>query len=183
MLFIFATQFNVIAQFETPETNSQQTTSQKPKVEPPKEPFKDKIVVGGGLDLQFGTITAIGLTPLVGYSVTDNLLVGGILTYRYFRDNTPGFDYSTSTYGVSPFARFFIYKGLFVHVEYEMLYGEFIYRQDPVWVNSFLVGGGYGSRIGKRGFAGVYIMWNLTENPTYPIYTNPIFRMSFGVGI
>ena len=170
------------AQFEDANTSSEKAPSNSRNA-PVKTPLKDKIVVGGGLDLQFGDITAIGLTPLVAYAATDKLLVGSIFTYRYFKDNRFASDYTTHTYGVSPFARYFIYQGFFAHVEYELLYGEFSYNQGSVWVDSFLVGGGYGQRIGKNGFVGIYVLWNLSEDPNYAIYNNPIFRLSFGVGL
>lgn len=171
------------AQFEDPEdANAQTTTTQAPKTKPQPKPLKDRIVVGGGLDLQFGNITVIGLTPLLGYAVTDKLVVGGIFTYRYFKDNRPGANYSTSTYGVTPFARFVIFKGLFAHAEYEMLYGEYRYNDGMRWVNSLLVGGGYGMQIGDHGFAGMYMLWNLTPDANYPIYEQPVLRVNFGVG-
>jgi len=172
------------AQFETANdsSNNQKPYFQGPEVKKQKTPIKDRLLVGGGFDLRFGDITVIGLTPLVGYKVTDQLVTGGIFTYRYFKDNRPGFNYSTTTYGFSPFARYTIFRGLFAHVEYEMLYGEFRYNDDPRWVNSFFVGGGYGVPLGDNGFAGLYLLWNLTEDPNYRIYQNPVVRMSFGVG-
>lgn len=169
------------AQFETNEVPSSHSTSNKETIKKQRGPIKDNLVVGGGLDLRFGDYTMIGVTPLVGYTVTDDFIVGGIFTYRYFKDNLS--NYTTNTYGVAPFARFFVYQGLFIHAEYEMLNGEFYYRQGNVWVNSFLVGLGYGSRIGDKGFIGFYALWNLTEDENYQIYNQPTFRISFGVGL
>jgi len=176
--------FNTKAQFEDPkDANMHTSTPQSQKIEAKPSRIKEKIVVGGGLDLQFGNYTIIGLTPLVGYTVTDKFLVGGIFTYRYFKDNRPVVGYSTSTYGITPFARYNIFKGLFAHVEYEMLYGEYYINDDPRWINSLLVGGGYGTPIGENGFAGIYVLWNVTQDPNYPIYEQPVLRMSFGVGL
>jgi hypothetical protein len=180
---LFLLQFGALAQFESPSDSTKSPTPSSTKTVQPKTPFREKLVLGGGLDLQFGKYTVIGLTPLLAYAVTDKLLLGSIFTYRYFKNNQVGFEYSTNTYGVSPFARYFIFKGLFAHAEYELLYGEFYYNQGSVWVDSFLVGGGYGQRIGKNGFAGIYVLWNITEDPNYQIYNNPIFRISFGVGL
>jgi hypothetical protein len=179
--------FTVSAQFEsTPADGSSSSKEQKKskKSSPVKQQsnIKDKIVVGGGLDLQFGDITFIGVTPLVGYYITDKLLAGGIFTYRFVQYNYLVPKYSTSTFGVAPFVRYDIFKGIFAHVEYEALYGEWNYRDDPFWITSFFVGGGYNARIGNRGFAGVYILWNLTEDPNNRIYNNPVLRFSFGVG-
>jgi len=182
---------SVFAQFETVPSDGSSTSSTKTKTSrksnqvKQQTSLKDKLVVGGGLDLQFGTITSIGITPLVGYLVTDDLMVGGVLTYRYFKNDYVIPSYSTSTYGVAPFARYNIFKGLFAHVEYEMLYGEWIYQDQPFWLKSFFVGGGYNMPIGDRGFAGVYFLWNLTEDDRllYQPYNNPTMRVSFGVGL
>lgn len=179
-LLVFS--MNVSAQFEDPETTSTQGTSPTNTVKP-NSSIKDKLVLGGGLDLQFGSITSIGLTPLVAYAVNEKFLVGGIFTYRYFNNSNPGYEYTTSTYGVAPFARYFLFQGFFVHGEYEMLNGEFYRNQGRTWVNSLFAGAGYASRIGKNGFAGLYVLWNLTEDPNYIIYNNPVFRVSFGVGL
>lgn len=173
---------SVFAQFESPETTTTTTNTGNAK-KSSSRPLGDNLVVGGGLDLQFGNITYIGVTPLLAYAATDNFLLGGIFTYRYFNDNRPGANYSTSTYGVAPFARYFLFQGVFAHVEYEMLYGEFDYQREPFWLNSFFVGGGYASRIGDKGFAGIYLLWNLTEDPIYKVYSNPVLRFSVGVGL
>ena len=169
------------AQFETNEQTTSPTTSDNSKIKKHKDPLKEKIVVGGGFDLQFGNTTVVGLTPLAAYAVTDDFLLGGIFTYRYFQDNRT--NYSTSTYGIAPFARYFVYKGLFAHAEYEMLNGEFYYNQGHVWVNSMFLGFGYASRIGSKGFVGFYALWNLTEQENYIIYNQPTFRINFGIGL
>lgn len=175
--------FSSSAQFETTnDSAASQGVTKAPKTKAQPRPLKEKIVVGGGLDLRFGDITVIGVTPLIGYTVTDKFIVGSVFTYRYFSDNRPTVNYSTSTYGIAPFARYNIFKGLFAHVEYEMLYGEYYYNDGNRWVNSLLVGGGYGVQLGRAGFAGLYVLWNLTEDPNYPIYSAPVVRMSFGVG-
>ncbi|MGB0391802.1 MAG: hypothetical protein ACPGVC_06880 [Salibacteraceae bacterium] len=179
---MFLSSFDGVCQFEDP--GAVNNTNSSPSAKPSGgRPLGDNLVVGGGLDLQFGNITAIGVTPLIAYAITDNVLIGSIFTYRYFNDNRAGSSYSTSTYGIAPFARVFVYEGLFIHGEYEMLYGEFDYQREHFWVNSLLAGAGYGSRIGDKGFAGVYLLWNFTEHDIYKIYSNPIIRFSIGVGL
>jgi len=183
--------FTVSAQFE-PTTGDDSSSSKNSKnarksSSPVKQPIniKEKIVVGGGVDLRFGDITVVGLTPLVGYKITDKLLAGSNFTYRYIQYNYLIPTYSTSTYGIAPFLRYSIFRGLFAHAEYEFLYGEFRYQDDPRWINSLLVGGGYGTPIGSNGFIGAYILWNLTPSadPNYRIYEAPQLRLSFGVGL
>lgn len=182
-IVIVLVSFGAFAQFDSSPSsgNSKPRKAQQNQVKQ-QVPLRDRIVVGGGLDLQFGDVTFIGVTPLVGYYVTDDFLAGGIFTYRYIQYNYLVPKYSTSTYGVAPFLRYNIYKGIFAHVEYEALYGEWRFKDDPFWLTSLFVGGGYNAQIGDRGFAGVYVLWNLTENPNYLIYSNPVVRFSFGVG-
>jgi hypothetical protein len=45
----------------------------------------DKIIVGGGLGLSFGTITNISVMPKIGYRFTENFAAGIGLGYNYFR--------------------------------------------------------------------------------------------------
>ncbi len=186
LLALISVSLNAFGQFEPTPTDETPTKQKAPKTNKQVKtntPIKEKIIVGGGLDLQFGNITFVGVTPLLAYKVTDELMVGGIFTYRYFKNDLYIPSYSTSTYGVAPFARYTIFKGLFAHVEYEMLYGDFAINDNPFWVNSFFVGGGYGFPIGNNGFAGIYLLWNLTEDPNYILYSNPVVRMSFGIGL
>lgn len=184
LILALLTSFSLSAQFETASDSSSSSSTYKgQKSKPQSPPLSERINVGGGLDLRFGEITVIGLTPLIAYKVTDKFMLGTILTYRYFKDNRPGIQYSTSTYGVTPFARYNVFKGLFAHAEYEMLYGEYYYNDGAKWINSLLVGGGYGVPLGNKGFAGVYVLWNLTPDPQYPLYEQPVVRMSFGVGL
>lgn len=182
ILFFLWVPFGGICQFETPND----TTSSTPSFNGPEDKstsILENIVVGGGFDLQFGNYTVIGLTPLVAYTITDDFLAGTIFTYRYFSDNRPTPNYTTTSYGISPFLRYNLFKGIFAHAEYEMLSGEFYYNDERTWVNSLFVGGGYSNSLGQKGFVGIYVLWNLTENPDYIIYNNPVIRMSFGVGI
>jgi hypothetical protein len=184
ILFLLFWNFYAFAQFE-PQTQTGTPKTKDTKVVAPAKPtksFKDNLVLGGGLDVRFGDYTVVGISPLIGYRITEKLLGGFNLTYRYFENNLPGMSYSTSTYGIAPFLRYQIYGGLFAHVEYEAIYGEWDYQRDAFWIDSFFVGGGYMVPIGNNGFFGLYLLWNLTEDPNYIIYSNPVVRTSFGFG-
>ena len=186
VLSILLINFKATAQFEeSNESSNQESTTNAPKTKPQPAPLKERILLGGGLDVRFGDITVIGVTPLIGYKVTDRLIAGLNLTYRYVSYNYLTPTYSTSTYGVAPFARFDIFRGLFAHAEYEFLRGEFYFNDDPRWINSLLIGGGYDTPIGSNGFIGAYVLWNITpdSNPDYHIYKEPQLRLSFGIGL
>ncbi|NJO90278.1 MAG: hypothetical protein HC831_16030, partial [Chloroflexia bacterium] len=153
--------------------------------EQPKEKpsFRDKIFFGGGLGLQFGSVTAIDVSPIVGYKITERFHAGLGFSYSYFKynDYTPSIDFSA--YSGSIFTRFFLTESLFAQAEVEALNTEVFTSFNPVdsyrkWIDSYLVGGGYFQRIGQR--SGVYIMilWNLNETEFTP-YSNPIMRIGF----
>ena len=48
-------------------------------------PFRQRLNFGGGISgLSFGNPTSIGVSPMVGYSLTNNTILGGGLTYQYY---------------------------------------------------------------------------------------------------
>jgi hypothetical protein len=48
-------------------------------------PFRKRLNFGGGVSgLSFGNPTSIGISPMVGYSFTNNAIVGVGLTYQYY---------------------------------------------------------------------------------------------------
>ena len=64
-------------------TKSYSAFAQNPpriKEEKPNWKFKDRIFVGGGVQAQFGTVTVIGASPIVGYTITPKLSAGVGLT-------------------------------------------------------------------------------------------------------
>ena len=47
--------------------------------------FRERLHVGGGISgLSFGNPTSIGLSPMAGYMLTNNTVLGVGLTYQYF---------------------------------------------------------------------------------------------------
>ncbi len=152
-----------------------------------KKVLSDKIYFGGNLGLQFGTITQIDLSPLVGYQITDALSAGVGLSYQYYSDSRwSSGNIQTDIYGWKVFSKYFFYEDLFVQVENEMLNLETKYfdvlnnyqNQDRFWLNCFMVGGGYRQRIGERSSVMLTVLWNLNQTANTP-YSNPIVRVGF----
>jgi len=154
---------------------------------PEKKPtFKDKIYFGGGLGAQFGQVTLIDFSPIIGYKLTDRFHPGIGFTYSYYNDKRYSFPINYSTYGGSVFFDFFIYEGFFAHAEAEYLntkiytftVGSSNYLTRREWIDSYLVGGGYFQKIGER--SGIYfmILWNLNQTELTP-YSNPVMRVGF----
>jgi len=151
-----------------------------------KQSFKDRVFLGGNLGLQFGTVTLIEISPLVGYKITDDLSAGIGFTYQYYKDTRFNPDYSTNIIGGRTFARYYIYKDFFAHSELEILNYDAYYwpssDKDNITITNVLVGGGYNQWISQRASVGIMILWNLNEDIN-SLYTNPIFRIGFNVGL
>ncbi|MEQ8702669.1 MAG: hypothetical protein RIC19_02055 [Phaeodactylibacter sp.] len=90
--------------------------------------FTHRLWYGGGVILNFLSVSGesaftIGVSPLVGYKITDNFSVGPrfSLIYTNYRLQT-GFDRVTSTnlfdYGVGAFTRYKLFRSFFIHLEY-----------------------------------------------------------------
>ena len=159
-----------------------------------KTRFTDKIFFGGGLGLQFGTVTLIDISPVIGYRVTEKFETGLGFTYKYYRikdyffdyTNNIGYDLKSNIIGGSIFARYHFLENVFVHTEYEMLnysYDEFydsggtvLSERRTAVINSIFVGGGYRQRISSGSYFFIMALWNLNDSALSP-YGNPILRM------
>ncbi len=154
----------------------------------PEYNLKSHLYFGGGFGLQFGYMTLIEVSPLVGYNITPKFSVGLSPTYKFYKYNDyygQNLDLKTNVWGGSIFSRYYIFESVFAHVEYEsLLYNTQTpgFPETKQQYNSFFVGGGYNQRIG--GNSGMYIMvlWNLNDTPDSP-YINPIIRVGFSVGL
>ena len=150
--------------------------------------FTSRLFIGGGFGLQFGSVTLIELSPLVGYKVTPKFSLGVSPTYKYYKYNDyygPSNDLSTNVWGGSIFARYSIFQNVFAHVEYETLYYNTKVSGNPEYMqqyNSFFVGGGYNQQIGQNSAMYFLLLWNLNDTPDSP-YINPVIRIGFSVGM
>tara|TARA_B110000046_G_scaffold173759_1_gene196694 strand:+ start:41794 stop:42354 length:561 start_codon:yes stop_codon:yes gene_type:complete len=153
------------------------------KAAPQKKGFQlDKVILGGNLSAQFGTVTLVHLNPSAGYKLKENLLVGISATYIYLEDKRFRPSYINNIYGGSLFTQFYFLENFIAHAEYERLnVGEKL-ESVRINVDAFLVGGGYRSQIGGNSFANIMILYNVIENEYYP-YNNPIIRVGFGIGL
>jgi hypothetical protein len=87
-------------------------------------PFKERIVTGGGFGMGFTSYQDyISVYPIIGYAITKKFVVGTGIIYRYtkYKDIIPDEDVSVNDWSVNPFARYTVYKSVFLMVEYEYL--------------------------------------------------------------
>ena len=177
------------------------------------KPFKDRLFGGGYLGLQFGSYsTMIDVSPIIGYSLTDNIDVGIGPTYKFYKyknfyyvtlanGETRYYDHKANMLGASVFGRYYFnseyipfLNSLFAHVEYEYLnyyYDYYFSNADGTDVNtsqlsydisSFFVGGGLKQMMGG-GRSFFYLLVLWNLNETYESpYSNPVIRMGVNVG-
>lgn len=147
--------------------------------EPRSNDWKQKFFTGGGFGLQFGNITLLQASPILGYRATDriNLGVGG--SYQYFRDNI--FQYTANIYGYNAFTQFNLVQGIFLHSEFNRITYMPYLNTSRVGVNALLLGAGYSTA--PTGGTGLFflVLWNALTSDLYP-YQNPIIRGGIQVG-
>jgi hypothetical protein len=162
---------------------------QKVKDEPP--PFRERLFFGGNFGLQFGTITDIQVSPLIGLWVLPRLAVAVGPDYRFYKDP---YD-QTSLYGGKAYLQFVLVKninsflpigantGIFLHVENDLLSLESSFWSNSAatgrfYVNTVLGGGGLSQQLGRRASLNLMVLWALNDS-RYGIYGDPEIRISF----
>ncbi len=174
---------------------SQSLSAQYMNLEPAKkvEMKPQRWFVGGMLG---GSLSSYGgsfeIAPIVGYKLTPAWQVGTRITYIYssYRNPYGNERYHLNDYGASIFTRYQFYKFLFGQVEYEALslelpgYAVLPGENTRQLLNSLFVGGGISQPMGGRGFATIAVLFNVLETPESSyVYSNPIIRIGFGVGL
>jgi len=151
--------------------------------------FKERLFTGGNFGLQFGTITNIEISPILGYRVTENFVFGIGATYICYSNSIYTPKYSTDIYGGRLFSRYYFFEKIFAHAELETLNYEAVsifhsnnYTLNRVWSNGVLLGGGYRQMLGEFSSIHLTILWNFNED-IYSPYTNPIIRVGFDIGL
>lgn len=150
----------------------------------PRERLIDKLFTGGNVGAQFGTITFVEVSPLLGYKITDKISAGIGATYQYYHYKDRYYDLETDVYGGRIFGRYLFNDFLFGHIEYEYLNLEaFDFQRRRVDVESLLAGGGYIQRISDHVGVVAMLLYNFTES-VYTPYAGPfIVRVGVNIGI
>lgn len=120
-------------------------------------PFKERLFFGGDLGLSFGTITYIRVAPMIGYNIDPKLSVGVSPSYEYYKDTRSIPEFSSTMYGGSAFARYFVLPSIFLQVSPEVLNletlpvfnsatGEYFISGQRETIPILLLGGGFSQR-------------------------------------
>lgn len=160
--------------------SAQSVQQQKPFLTPGKMYF------GGYVNLMFGSYTAIGVEPLVGYKLTPKFSVGGKLSYEYISDKRYEEDYSASNYGFSLFTRLRVTQRLYAHTEYSAMNYKLFNEtggSDREWVSFLFVGGGLSQPISQNTWLTAELLFDVLQNENSPYAAwEPFFSVGFGVG-
>lgn len=166
------------------------TYGQKEKVEVP--PLKERLFFSGNFGFQFGTITDIQFSPVIGLWLLPRLGVAAGPNFRYYKDP---YD-RTTIYGGRTYLQYIvvqdlnnviplgIHAGLFLHGEYEALNLESSvfklppYTSERFMTHTILAGGGFSQRIGRRSSFNIMFLWALNDEG-YGIYSSPEIRVGF----
>jgi hypothetical protein len=166
----------------------------------------DKIIVGGGLGLSFGDVTSIYVAPLVGYRITDHFAAGVSFSYNYYKFKnywtltdingyTNYYDYKSSIISGGVWARYIVWKDLFVMAQFEENFMKFKdYGFDPngtgtiVGVDtkyqapSLLLGAGYRAPIGSKASLSLSVAYDVIQNEYSPYYNRIVPLIGFMYG-
>ena len=126
--------------------------------------MKGKVTFGGDFDFGiYGNYMNLAIAPQVGYRIFSPWEVGlrGVYDLKcYF-----GYGEYYHYFGLAPYTNFEFYKGLFVHAEYECLYGLARYNHESFGgelYTSIFVGGGYRSYSYDGNYYYLMVLYNLS---------------------
>ena len=118
--------------------------------------------IGGGVS---GYRLNFTIAPQVGYRIFNpwELGVRAIYDLSIYFDRVNGNEYG-HYFGVAPYTNVQVYKGIFLHVEDEVMYGLVRWNEQRVgrWYNSIFVGGGYRFYNGSKSFMYAMVLYNLS---------------------
>ncbi len=164
--------------------------SQRSRSETP--PLSERLFYGGNFGLQFGTITDIQVSPVIGIWLRPRIAVAVGPDYRFYKYGSE----KTNIYGGKAYVELVLIQdlnnliplgvntGIFVHLEDEFLNLETSFWKYPPYlterfkVNTVLAGGGISQQMGRRSSLNIMALWALNDSG-YGIYSNPEFRVSF----
>jgi len=139
--------------------------------------FRERVHFGGGISgLSFGNPTSIGISPMAGYQLTNNTVIGLGLTYQYYSINYGGSvgKLTSNLLGERIFARHYVpalsqivgQSYLTAQVEN---YSNLSNNSGLSYSNPVLVGIGIGSKIGLN----ITVMYDLNYSSSYGAKSSP----------
>lgn len=162
-----------------------------------KEGLSKRLVFGGMVGLQFGTITSIEISPIVGYYLFPRLLASLGLSYQYYRESYYNSFFSSNIYGIRTAMSYTVIDnigknlaiksnfGIYTHLEYELLNldrdlsNEVTHEKvKRFWLPGVIIGIGIRQPFGKNNSFSIALLYNIIANSKTP-YDNPFLRIGF----
>ncbi|HNK68827.1 MAG TPA: hypothetical protein PKH36_08910, partial [Flavobacteriales bacterium] len=143
---------------------------------------------GGGIGLNFGTVTSIQLEPMVGYKVDrkGKFSVGPGITWWYLNDGRYRPRYEFNAYGYRLFARYRAIPQAYLHTEFLHMNAQRYFGNEGVrriWVPHLLAGAGFAQSLGGRSAIYLQVLWELLQDPNSVYYgQGPIISGGVGLG-
>lgn len=161
---------------------------------------KEKLFTGGSANVGFSNgATMLGITPQIGYSITNwaDLGINFNLNYISQRDYNSTDKIRQTTYGPGAFVRLFPVNFLFASAQYEYnsIHQKYISNNFPTQktvynANSFLIGAGYagGREKGSNTYYYLSVMWDILSDKNSPYVdqfgrANPVIRAGYNIGL
>jgi hypothetical protein len=154
--------------------------------------LKDRLIYGGSFSFQFGTITNIEVSPILGIWLLPRLAIAGGPSYQFYKDPFA----RTDIFGGRTYLQYIVIQdvnnlipvginlAVFLHGEYEGLslkndFWNSINSSDNRFIIHTLLGGaGINQPLGRRSSMNLMVLWALTAND-YGVYNNPEVRIGF----
>jgi hypothetical protein len=146
------------------------SSSSAKKEKAAKQPFRERLQLGGNVSGSLGTYTFLQLNPMLGVKTTSWWTNGVGFNFMFGKRA----NFSNSSYGPSIWSRATIKQTFLLQTQLEQLTINYrVNNQEalkttlPIW----FIGGG----IQKNGFS-VLVLFNVLPNPYSP-YVNPVIRV------
>lgn len=151
--------------------------------------LSDKITFGGNFAFfTSNSSTFVDISPLIGYKLTNFILVGAGPVYNYYSEYQYGTRFTFDIYGVRAMGRIYFLESLFFQTGWDLLnrsiyvYNFNVLQKDRIWVQNIWIGGGVRYIIGSNAYMFTSILFNLNQN-NYSPYPNPYIQIGFITGI
>ncbi len=173
------TETQATTQSTVQQTEASEKEEKKSKHKKSSTPFIKRFYFGGTFGATFGNYTSITVAPTIGYAIKPSLYTGIKVYYTYseqkIRINKQEEKFSYNNYGFGTFLRWFLIKGLYLHVAPE----AFNYQYNTVdqsnnvvenreWVPYLWAGAGLRKRTSKRSWISVHVLFDLIQDSNSP---------------
>jgi len=145
---------------------------------------------GGLFGVAFGSETGyVEVSPILSYRFSHAFQLGTRITFRYRKDERYEPDLSTTDFGASLLARFYIFEPIYLQAEVERLNWEYIgitgdgyYTTVEDTYTGYYAGFGFVQRAGKRVAMYMSFLWDFAydDNEPSPNERPWLIRIGFG---